>query len=107
MSALNLMLCGAIAMASVVAGMFFLRFWQRSRDRFFMLFALSFFVEGANRIALALSERPNEGSPLVYGVRMLSYLLIIAAVVDRNRSGEPRPRRSPFTNNCRRPPRRL
>ena len=91
MDALTQMLGGAVATASVVAGMFFLRFWQKGRDRFFLLFALSFFVEGTNRVALSLSTTPNEGSALFYCVRLLSYLLIIAAVIDKNRAD----RRSP------------
>jgi uncharacterized membrane protein HdeD (DUF308 family) len=87
MDELNRLLLGTIAMGCLVIGLFFLRFWDRSRDRFFLLFALSFFVEGVNRIALGLSARPNEGSAIFYGVRLLSFLLIIAAVVDKNRSG--------------------
>jgi uncharacterized protein DUF5985 len=47
---------------------------------------LSFFVEAVNRVALALSEHPNEGAPIFYGVRLLAYLLILLAVVDKNRA---------------------
>jgi uncharacterized membrane protein HdeD (DUF308 family) len=83
--ALNVMLLGAIAMTNVVAGMFFLRFWQRSRDRFFLLFACSFFVEGVNRMALALTDRPNDGAPIIYGIRFLAFLLILVAIADKNR----------------------
>lgn len=86
MRALNVMLLGAIAMACLVAGMFFLRFWSRSRDRFFLLFATSFFVEAGNRAALAVDPMPNDGSPVYYGVRLLSFLLILAAIVDKNRA---------------------
>ena len=32
---MNDMLLGAIAMASLIAGLFFLRFWKSSGDRFF------------------------------------------------------------------------
>lgn len=65
MAELSEVLLGAIAMASLAIGLFFLRFWHETRDRFFLLFALSFFVEGLNRLALALSERPNEGRPAI------------------------------------------
>jgi hypothetical protein len=85
MDRLNLVLLGAIAMASVVAGLFFLRFWRQARDPFFLLFALSFFVEGGNRLALALSSKPHEGSPAIYLVRLASFLLIIAAIGSKNR----------------------
>ncbi|HSE67199.1 MAG TPA: DUF5985 family protein [Gemmatimonadales bacterium] len=79
------LLPGAIGMGSAVIGLFFLRFWRDGRDRLFLLFALSFFLQAANRVALALSEHPNEGNPWHYTVRLLSYLFIIAAIVDKNR----------------------
>ncbi len=82
---LSFLMLGAIALGSFVAGLFFLRFWRDSRDRFFLLFALSFFVEGINRIALALAERPNEGNPWNYGIRFVAYLLILLAVLEKNR----------------------
>ena len=85
MQALNVMLLGAIAMACVVAGLFFLRFWQQSRDRFFLLFASSFFLEGANRVALALSPHPSDGTPIFYGIRFVAFLLILIAIANKNR----------------------
>lgn len=88
-SALNEALIGAIAMATFTIGIFFLRFWRHGRDRFFLLFALSFFVEGFNRVGQALSESPNEGAIARYGIRLLSFLLILIAILDKNRtSGE-------------------
>ncbi|HEY2774165.1 MAG TPA: DUF5985 family protein [Candidatus Binatia bacterium] len=85
-SALNETLIGAIAMASLVIGVFFLRFWRDGGDRFFLLFALSFFVEGVNRVAQALSASPNEGTLSRYGIRLVAFGLILAAILDKNRS---------------------
>lgn len=94
-SALNYLLLGAIAMGTLTAGIFFLRFWRTSRDRLFLLFGLSFLVESVNRVALALTDRPNEGSPWYYCVRLLSFLLILVAIVDKNRvSSSPKLRRA-------------
>ena len=84
-SPLNVLLLGAVAMGSAIAGLLFLRFWRDGRDRLFLLFALSFFLQAVNRVALALTERPNEGSPWHYGVRLVAYLLIIVAILDKNR----------------------
>lgn len=78
-------LLGAIAMGNAIIGLFFLRFWRDGRDRFFLLFALSFFVQGANRVALAFSAAPNEGSPWHYGMRLVAYLLILGAFIEKNR----------------------
>ncbi len=85
MHALNALLLGAISMASVVVAMFFLRFWQQSRDRFFLLFASSFFLEGANRAALALSPHPSDAAAVFYGIRFVAYLLIVVAIALKNR----------------------
>ncbi len=79
------MLLGAIAMASLVAGLFFLRFWRETGDRLFLFFAISFLVEGINRWALGLSGDPNEGRPFFYFVRFLSFLLILIAIAQKNR----------------------
>lgn len=78
-------------MSCLVAAMFFLRFWQQSRDRFFALFAASFFVEAVNRVTLALSPSPNDGAIVLYCVRLLSYLLIVVAIVDKNRDSAGKP----------------
>jgi Family of unknown function (DUF5985) len=57
---MNSALLGAIAMASLVAGLFFLRFWKDTKDRLFLFFSISFFVEGLNRFALAMVSDPND-----------------------------------------------
>src|SRR5687767_8246573 len=78
------MLLGAIAMASLVAGLFFLRFWRDTGDRLFLYFAISFLIEGVNRAALGLSGNPDEGRPFFYFVRLLSFIVILAAIVQKN-----------------------
>ncbi len=78
------MLTGAIAMASTVIALFFLRFWRSTRDRFFMYFALSFGIEGAHRVYAALTYQDAEDSPLHYLIRLLAYGLIIWAILEKN-----------------------
>lgn len=82
---LNSILVGAIGMASLVAALFFLRFWKSTRDRFFLFFALSFFIEGINRIAFYLLVGLQEDQPVYYLVRLIAYGLILVAIVDKNR----------------------
>lgn len=53
---MNAVLLGAVAMASFVATLFFLKFWRQTRDRFFLLFAVAFALDAATRLTLALSE---------------------------------------------------
>jgi uncharacterized membrane protein HdeD (DUF308 family) len=86
MATLHAFMLGAFAMASAVASLFFLRFWQQTRDRFFLFFAISFLIAAVDRIAVALSHPPAEREPLFYLVRLLTHALIIAAIVDKNRA---------------------
>jgi hypothetical protein len=85
-SDLNPFLWGASAAASWTAGLFFLRFWRETRDRFFALFAAAFWCLTLNWIGLALTEPPDEARTLWYLVRLIAFVLIIAAIIDKNRS---------------------
>ena len=78
-------LIGGIAVAALIAGVFFLRFWKSSGDRFFLMFAVAFWIEGAHRIFIYAWAGRDEASPLYYVVRLIAYGLIIAAIVDKNR----------------------
>ncbi len=82
---MNQLLLGAIAMGNLVIGLFFVRFWRKTRDRFFLFFAVSFILEGSNRVLLGLSQGSNENEPIFYLVRLLSFVLILIAIVDKNR----------------------
>lgn len=82
------MLIGSIALGWALAGLFFLRFWRQTRDRFFLFFAASFWIESINRVALGLWERASETNPMFYGIRLVSYGLILLAIWQKNR---PRP----------------
>ena len=86
---MDFMLLGAISMASLIAGLFFLRFWKDTGDRFFLFFAISFLIEGVNRAALGFTADPNEGRPFFYFVRFLSFLLILIAIVQKNMTKNP------------------
>lgn len=79
------MLTGAIAMGWLLAGLFFFRFWRHTRDRFFLWFALSFWLESGNRVALALVTGAGEDNPYFYGVRVIAYGLILLAIWQKNR----------------------
>jgi hypothetical protein len=84
MSSLNFILVGAIAMATVTTGVFFLRFWAMTKDRFFLFFAAAFLIEGVNRFLLGLLNDPSDDSPIYYAIRLLSYGLIVVAIIDKN-----------------------
>lgn len=82
---MNAMLSGGIATLSIIAGVFFLRYWRSSRDRFFLYFAASFLIEGVNRFVLYLTVGLQEDAPAYYIVRLIAYGLIVFAIVAKNR----------------------
>lgn len=84
-SNLNDTIIGALVALSAVVGLFFLRFWRKTRDRFFFLFALAFWSFCANWIALALTAAANEARTYLYFIRMAGLVLILVAIVDKNR----------------------
>ena len=77
-------LIGVIATSSVTAGFFFLKFWKTTRDSLFLAFGASLLIEGLNRCALLFVQKPNEGSPWIDLVRLLSVLLILVAILRKN-----------------------
>ena len=78
------MMYGAISMASLTIALFFLRFWRNTGDRFFLYFALSFFIEGLHRVYSAVLNEAGEDAPLHYLIRVLAYGLIVWAIVEKN-----------------------
>ena len=83
---MNLMLLGAIATTCFIASLFFLRFWKSTRDRFFCFFAISFAIEGCGRLMQGLINYSNEQEPLFYLLRLGAFLLILWAIIDKNRA---------------------
>lgn len=79
-------LLGVIVTASTVAGAYFLRFWRQTRDTLFLAFGIAFLIEAANRTCFLFLDSPNEGAPIIYGVRLFSYVLILGAIVNKNRA---------------------
>jgi hypothetical protein len=81
---MNLILLGAIAMLCFTVALFFIRFWKTTRDRFFLFFAIAFFIEGCGRVALGVIDYSSEQEPLFYLLRLLSFSVILFAIVDKN-----------------------
>lgn len=80
------LISGILLMGYAVAGLHFLRFWKRSRDRLFLLFALAFAVLAVQRAWLTLAvERPG-AAVYIYSLRLLAFVLILIAIVDKNRA---------------------
>jgi hypothetical protein len=86
MPRLNQFMWGALVLASGAAGLFFLRFWRKTRDRLFAIFALAFWILGLHWLVLALTPGMDEVHVVLYTIRLLAFLLILFAIVDKNRT---------------------
>jgi hypothetical protein len=75
---------GAVAMGFLIAAGFFFRFWRESRDRLFALFAVAFLLLCGNRVLLAVLHEEQENSIAPYVVRLLAFVIILAAIIDKN-----------------------
>lgn len=80
------LLSGGIITAALLVGLFFWRFWRRTRDRLFVFFATAFWALALERTLLVLAVSRTEVSPLLYLVRLAAFALIAIAVLDKNRA---------------------
>jgi hypothetical protein len=74
---------GALAALSLVAALFFARMWRRARDRFYLFFAIAFAIFAVHWIVI--SGHANEHTVGPYITRLIAFVLIIVAIVDKNR----------------------
>ncbi|HTF91135.1 MAG TPA: DUF5985 family protein [Planctomycetota bacterium] len=82
-------LSGAVAMGYFIAALFFIRFWKKSHDRLFLAFAVAFGLFALNQCLAIWIGATDERIGYTYMLRVLGFLLIIAAIVDKNLSSEP------------------
>jgi hypothetical protein len=75
---------GAITMGYLVAGLFFLRFWVRTRDTLFAVFSCAFALLALNQALLVFSGVPREEQSWIYLLRLAAFTLIILAIVQKN-----------------------
>lgn len=77
---------GLSASASVVAGVLFLRFWRDTSDRLFLWFAVAFWMFALNWSAVSIFRPVDEGRYLYFVPRLIGFVLILGAIIDKNRS---------------------
>ena len=79
---------GAITMAYLVAGLFFLKFWKRTGDWLFATFASAFWLLALNQALVALTGLAQEERVWAYLVRLLAFSLIIVGIIAKNLHGQ-------------------
>ena len=77
-------LFGAVAMADAIAGLVFLRYFHRTRDRFFLFFTASFWLQGLGSVLATAFKAFDDTSTNGFMLRLFAYLLILGAILDKN-----------------------
>ncbi|HEY3917334.1 MAG TPA: DUF5985 family protein [Stellaceae bacterium] len=75
---------GALVMGYLVLGVFFLKFWRRTRDSLFLMFACAFWLMAANSVAVSVWGGSDLDIGWTYVLRLLAFVLIIIAIVRKN-----------------------
>ncbi len=75
---------GAIATGYAVCAAFFVRFWRRTSDSLFLVFAIAFFLLALNQTLTSALGLPFEERSWLYLLRLLAFLIIIIAIVRKN-----------------------
>jgi uncharacterized membrane protein HdeD (DUF308 family) len=77
-------LLGFIAAISLVAALFFLRFWRDTRDPLFVAFAAFFALQGGIDAILLDMARPKEGNVWMILLRLSAIVVVAGAVLRKN-----------------------
>jgi peptidoglycan/LPS O-acetylase OafA/YrhL len=80
-------LSGAVSLGFLIAALFFLRFWRRTSDRLFLAFSVAFALLALNQALAQWLGAADERVGFTYLLRVLGFILILAAIVDKNVSG--------------------
>jgi hypothetical protein len=80
----DLFLLGFIAACSLVAALFFLRFWRTTRDKLFLGFAAFFLIECGTCVVVPNMDHPNVGNPWLFLLRLLAALAVLGAIMGKN-----------------------
>ena len=75
---------GIVSAGFLACGLFFLRFWSRSRDFLFLAFAAAFWLLALNVAVVILVPEPDEIRSWFYLIRVIAYVLIAIAIVRKN-----------------------
>ena len=75
---------GLITMSFIVIGVYFVKFWTRTRDSLFVAFAIAFWLLAANQALLSFDTVPREEQSWIYLLRVAAFIFIAIAIVRKN-----------------------
>ena len=75
---------GMVTMGFIIAGLFFLRFWRRTKDRLFVVFALAFWLLALNQAFLGIAGDANSNESWEFLPSLGAFGLLIFAILIKN-----------------------
>lgn len=81
---MELFFSGMVTTGFFLAGLFFAKFWSRSRDLLFAAFAAAFWLLALNQLLLALGDIPREEQSWTFLLRLAAFTLIAVAIIHKN-----------------------
>ena len=80
-------LAGALTLAYIIASVYFVHFWRRTSERLFLAFAVAFALLALNQVTVFALGVGDERYNYAYVLRVLGFVLILVAIVDKNFTG--------------------
>jgi peptidoglycan/LPS O-acetylase OafA/YrhL len=78
---------GMVTMGFLIAGLFFLRFWRRTKDRLFIVFALAFWLLALNQAFLGFAGDTDPNESWEFLPSLGAFGLLILAILIKNFTG--------------------
>ena len=77
-------LSGVVTAGYLVAALFFLRFWRRTKDGLFATFAISFLLFAAGQASVLMFIGPHDDGTWTYLLRLAGFVLLLVAIISKN-----------------------
>jgi hypothetical protein len=84
-------LSGMVAMGFLVAAVFFVRFWKRTGDSLFAIFAASFALLALGQATSTLARAYVENETWLFLLRLAAFLFLLVGILVKNLKEPQRP----------------
>lgn len=81
-------IAGMIVMGFCVAALLFTRYWRRTGDPFFLVFAAFFCLSAASQLLVVFSGSGSEQGTWIFVVRFAAFALLLVAILKKNFSAK-------------------
>lgn len=90
MELFNTFAYGVLTALSFVAGLFFVRYWRETKDRFFLFLVITFWVLAGDWASLT-GNTDREHVAYFYLPKLFAFLVLLVGIADKNRRAAKEP----------------